>query len=116
MSFYTCFHWLKTLTLFVNERNLKIDVVLATLPEHLGSVPVLNGVSVARSLLFCVMFCRSLFVLSVLLLLVIFVVVVPFRLTASDYPFGIFKPLVNLFTSRIYMNNLRLGVKLSKTN
>jgi hypothetical protein len=28
MSFYTCFDWLKKLRLFVNERNLKIDVVL----------------------------------------------------------------------------------------
>jgi hypothetical protein len=28
MSFYTCFDWLKNLRLFVNERNLKIDVVL----------------------------------------------------------------------------------------
>jgi hypothetical protein len=28
MSFYTCFDWLKKLRLFVNERNLRIDVVL----------------------------------------------------------------------------------------
>ena len=28
MSFYTCFDWLKKLKLFVDERNLKIDVVL----------------------------------------------------------------------------------------
>jgi hypothetical protein len=28
MSFYTCFDWFKKLRLFVNERNLKIDVVL----------------------------------------------------------------------------------------
>jgi hypothetical protein len=28
MSFYTCFDWFKKLSLFVNERNLKIDVVL----------------------------------------------------------------------------------------
>ena len=27
MSFYTCFDWFKRLRLFVNERNLKIDVV-----------------------------------------------------------------------------------------
>jgi hypothetical protein len=29
MSFYTCFDWFKKLRLFVNERNLKIDVVLS---------------------------------------------------------------------------------------
>jgi hypothetical protein len=28
MSFYTCFVWFKKLRLFVNEQNLKIDVVL----------------------------------------------------------------------------------------
>jgi hypothetical protein len=28
MSFYTCFDWFKKLKLFVDERNLKIDVVL----------------------------------------------------------------------------------------
>jgi hypothetical protein len=28
MSFYTCFDWFKKLRLFVNERSLKIDVVL----------------------------------------------------------------------------------------
>jgi hypothetical protein len=28
MSFYTCFDWFKKLRLFVNERNVKIDVVL----------------------------------------------------------------------------------------
>ena len=33
------------------------------LPEHMRSHPVFSGVHVARSLAFCVMFCRSLFVL-----------------------------------------------------
>ena len=44
--------------------------------EHPSSPPVISGVRVARSLVFCVMFCRSLFVivLSVLLLFI-----------ASDY-------------------------------
>ena len=59
-----------------------------TLPEDMKSPPVWSEVRVSRSLVFCVMFCRSLFVpfpltieLSVL------------RFTASDYRFGIF----NLF-------------------
>jgi hypothetical protein len=37
MSFYTCFDWFKKLRLFVNERNLKIDVVLK------ASRAVVNG-------------------------------------------------------------------------
>jgi hypothetical protein len=30
MSFYTCFDWFKELRLFVNEQNLRIDIVLKT--------------------------------------------------------------------------------------
>jgi hypothetical protein len=36
---------------------------LLTLPEHLSSPPGFSGVRVVRSLVFCVVFCRSLFVL-----------------------------------------------------
>ena len=35
-----------------------------TLPEHLSSLPGFSDIHAARSLVFCVMFCRSLFVLS----------------------------------------------------
>jgi hypothetical protein len=34
-----------------------------TLPEHLSSLPVFSGVCVAWSIIFCVVFCRLLFVL-----------------------------------------------------
>ena len=47
--------------------------------------PVFSGVRVTRSLVFCVLFCRS---FSVLFLLAIVLSVL--RLTDSDYPFGIF--------------------------
>ena len=47
---------------------------------------VFNGVRVARSLVFCAMFCRSLFVI---ILLVILLSVLWF--TVSDYPFCIIK-------------------------
>jgi hypothetical protein len=30
MSFYTCFDWFKKLRLFVNEQNLRINIVLKT--------------------------------------------------------------------------------------
>jgi len=36
---------------------------MLTVPEHLSSLPVFSGVRVTRSLVLCVMFCRSLFVL-----------------------------------------------------
>jgi len=41
-----------------NDRNME----LLLLPENLSSHPVLSGVRVAWSLVFCVMFCKSLFV------------------------------------------------------
>jgi len=54
--------------------------------EHLCSCPVFSGVRVARSLVFCAMFCRSLFVLFHLS-----IVLSVLRFTASEYPFGTFK-------------------------
>ena len=39
-----------------------VEQDLLTLPEHMNSLPVFIGVRVARSLVCCVMFCRSLFV------------------------------------------------------
>jgi hypothetical protein len=45
---------------------------------------IFSGVRVARSLVFCVMICRSLFVLSVIVLSIL-------RFTDSEYTFGIFK-------------------------
>ena len=41
----------------------QVDQELLTLPEHLSLSPIFNGVRVTRSLVLCVMFCRSLFVL-----------------------------------------------------
>ena len=52
----------------------------------LSGAQELNPVfSDGRSLVFCKMFCRSLFVLLCIVLSVLL------RFTASDYPFGIFK-------------------------
>ena len=51
-----------------------------------------GGVYGAQYLIFCVVFCRSLFVLF--LLLIVFSVL---RFTDSDYSFGIFKLFLHLF-------------------
>jgi hypothetical protein len=56
--------------------------VAVPLVEPLSLPPVCSGVRVTRSLVLCVMFCRSLFVLF-LLAIVLFVVL---RFTDSDYP------------------------------
>jgi hypothetical protein len=54
--------------------------------EYLRSPPVLSGVRVVRYLVFCVVFCRSLFVLFRLA-----IVLSVLRFTYSDYAFDIFK-------------------------
>ena len=69
---------------------------LPTLPVH---TPDFSGVRVTRSLVWCVMLCRSLFVLFLLAI----VLSVPLWVTDSNYPFGIFKLfLIYTFRSRIY--------------
>ena len=50
--------------------------------------PVVSGVRFVRSLVFCVLFCRSLFVLFLLA-----IVLSMLWFMASDYPFGTFWPL-----------------------
>jgi hypothetical protein len=69
----------KLLTLVAQE--------LLALPEHMSSPPVFSEVCVARSFVFCVMFCRSLFVL----LSFFFWPLCCLWCTKSDYHFGIFK-------------------------
>jgi hypothetical protein len=67
----------KSYFLYVEQEQL-------TLPEHMSSLPVFSG---AWSLVFCVMFCRLLLVLSFLAI----ALSVLLWFTASDYTFGIFK-------------------------
>ena len=62
-----------------------IEQELLTVSEHLSSPPVIRGVRVARSLVFCVMFCRSLFALYYLA-----IVLSVLRCTVSCYPFDLF--------------------------
>ena len=40
-----------------------VEEELPTLPENVSSLPVASGIRVTSSLILCVMFCRSLFVL-----------------------------------------------------
>ena len=81
-----------------------VERELPTLPEHLPLPPVFSGVRVARSLVFCMVFCVSLFIILLFLLwplrclsfsdlrLLItplaITLSVLLRFTTSDYPFG----------------------------
>ena len=64
----------------VTWRVALVEQELVTLPEHMSSSPVCSGVGVARSLVFCVVFWRSLsfFRLAIVLSALWF--------TDSDYP------------------------------
>ena len=47
----------------LTRRVLLVEQEPPTLPEHRSSPPVFSGVDVTRSLVLCLVFCRSLFVL-----------------------------------------------------
>ena len=81
LSSFTSYHQVPRVTWWVPH----MEQELLTLVEHLNSPPVFSGVLVARSLVFYVMLSRSLFVLLVIVLSV------HLRFTASDYCCGIFK-------------------------
>ena len=66
-----------------------VEQELLSLPEHLSSPPVFSGVYVTRSLVLCVMFCRSLFVLLSFFLWS-FCCLFLFDLWILITPFGIF--------------------------
>ena len=90
--------------LTVTQRVLLVEQNLLTHPEHLSSTSVFSGFRVARSLVFCGVFCRSLFVLFPLAI----VLSVLLRFTDSDYTFGIFWPLccLSFFDLRILITPL----------
>ena len=64
-----------------------VEQELLTLPEHMSSTPVFSGVRVTRSLVLYVMFCRSLFVHFLLIIVLSGLL----RYTDSDCSFGIIK-------------------------
>jgi hypothetical protein len=95
---------------FVKRRVPLVEQELPTHPEHLCSPSIFSGVRVPCSLVFCVVSCRSLFVLLSFFHLSI-VLSVLFLFTDSDYSFGIFKLFLHVI-SFIYL--LWLVCKLPK--
>jgi hypothetical protein len=84
---YTVYHWVCKKS---NTTSATCGDGTAYLSGAHEFTPIISGVRVARSLVFCVMFCRLLFYLFVLFRFVIVLSVLP-RFTSSDYPFGILK-------------------------
>ena len=99
-SFPHSWHIIEFVTRVTRQVPL-LDEELLTVLEHL----VLSGVCVTRSLVLCVMFCRYLFVLFLLA-----IVLSVLRFMDSNYPFGSFKLFLYMMLD-IYMYfalNLRM--------
>ena len=73
-----------------------VEQELLTLPEQLSSIRCFSGVRVARYLIICIVFCKSLFVCPFVPFLLTIVLSVLLRITTSDYLFGIFKLSIDM--------------------
>ena len=71
-----------------------VEQELLTLLEDTSSPPGFSGVRITRSLVLCVMLCRSLFVLLSLFIWPLCCLSLDLGILVSDYPFGIFKPFL----------------------
>ena len=95
---------LNTQEYYIIERIKSVQQYhILTLPQHLNSLPVFNGIRVARSLVFCVAFYRLLFVILSVFPLVIALSVLIF--SAFNCSFGILKRFVekHLNTQKHYI-------------
>ena len=72
--------------IWIAPRMPLLNQELLIFAEAPGFTPSFHGVHVAQIIAFCVVFCRSLFVLFLLS-----IVLSVLRFTVSDYPFDIFK-------------------------
>jgi hypothetical protein len=101
----------------VTRRMPHVEQDILTFHEHLSSPPVFSGVRVARSFIFCVMFCRSLFALLFFFFLLLcclpffdlLLLITP--LVSSDYHFGIFwLPLWYLLITPLVSSDYHFGI------
>ena len=67
-----------------NLTGAHVEHELLTLPKYLSSLPFFSGVRVARSLVFCIVYCRRLFVIFLLS-----IVLSVLRLTPSNFHFSL---------------------------
>ena len=91
---------------FIGSR-IQVNCFVTRVTRWVPLVEHLSGVRVTRSLVLCVIFCRSFFVLLAIVLFVL-------RFTDSDYPFGIFK-LCLTYSLTMAQKEIRFG-KLTHSN
>ena len=81
----------------VTRRAILVEQEPLALPGHMSSLLCFQQVSSCSILVFCVVFCRSVFCPLVLFFFTIVLSVRRFRFTSSDYLFGIFKRFLSQF-------------------
>ena len=101
----------------VTRRVPHVEQEVPSRPEHLSSPPVFNGVQVARSLVFCVMFCTSLFFLLSFFLWPLYFLSFDFRflitpLVLQTFPIFIQNEL-KVFSAIIYKMSAMLWCSVS---
>ena len=103
----------------ITWRVQRMEQELPTLPEHLSSPAVFSGIRVARTFVFCAMFCRSLFLLFLLV-----IASSALQFTVSAYPFDIFKlfsltlfppMIIPLYSIQLYVITF-VSIAFSSTN
>jgi hypothetical protein len=90
-----------------------VEQELVTFPQHLGSPQVFIRMRVARSLVFCVVFCRSLFVLCPFSFVIVLSVLL--RFTDSDYLPLVLSNSSSHLSQRFYQHSSAADAKTTQT-
>jgi hypothetical protein len=91
----------------VTRRMPLVEQELLTIPQHLSSPPISSVVRVTRSLVLCVMFCRSLFVLLCLFFWPLCCLsFFDLRILISDYPLWYLQSLLRKLSLSHYYNKI----------
>ena len=91
----------------VTWRVVLVEQELPTLPVHLMSSPVFSGVSVTRSWVFCIVFCR------LLSCFVLYMVLSVFRVTGSDFHFE--NPRLKVFIYKCIYHLVKISIAIVNT-
>jgi hypothetical protein len=91
----------------VTRRMPLVEQELLTIPQHLSSPPISSVVHVTRSLVLCVIFCRSLFVLLCLIFWPLCCLsFFDLRILISDYPLWYLQSLLRKLSLSHYYNKI----------
>ena len=105
-----------------NTTGITLEQEVLTLPEHMCSTPVFSGVRAAQSLVFCGVFCRSLFVILSFLFWPLYCLsffdlrFLTTHLVSSAFSYGGYCCLFYLYGFRSYFNFVVWGRCVCRSN